>query len=560
MGLILLFFGEPDNPVQRQPDWCWPAVWRAHMPNHRRASWVLGLGLTFVAVALSACRNQSAPSTATAAELPVVDLAGGPAFPLPAHLEETDLAAGTMTFEQIFEAGGDLFHTSFNEEDGVGALRLPDGSPIRRFTPYPPGGGAPLAIASQSCGRCHVNTASGPAQSTLAADPDGDGKPPFRVRSTTSLFGNGILQLLAQEITEDLQAVRDEAAEAARAQPGERIERDLVAKDMQYGVLAATAGSDGTVTFDMSGLRGIDPDLVLRPLGWKGHVATIRTFTMGAANVGMSMQAEELVWRMNDAGAPADPDGDGVERELSVGDITAMVVYGAAQETPQSLGRLAELGFVAAPTEADRARIERGRAVFDEVGCAGCHKPEMRLMNTVFEEPTLRGNGHYIDTYLTSKNVGYDPERPVRFDVLRDAQEPRAEAHPDGGAIIRLYGDLKRHRMGRQLAETGPQPPVDATGAPLTFDGRPVLIGADEFLTPELWGVGNTGPWMHDGRAASLRTAVLEHGEDDPPQVGSPGRSEAQEARDAFLSRSPADQAALLVFLRSLRTFPVERP
>jgi CxxC motif-containing protein (DUF1111 family) len=67
--------------------------------------------------------------------------------------------------------------------------------------------------------------------------------------------------------------------------------------------------------------------------------------------------------------------------------------------------------------------------------------------------------------------------------------------------------------------------------------------------------VGNTGPWLHDNRAGSLREAVLLHGEDAAPAVGAPGRSEAQEARDAFKALSAADQEAVIVFLTSLRTF-----
>jgi CxxC motif-containing protein (DUF1111 family) len=262
---------------------------------------------------------------------------------------------------------------------------------------------------------------------------------------------------------------------------------------------------------------------------------------------------------LTDAGAPPDPDGDGVERELSVGDVTAMVVYGAAQETPQGLARLAELGLVAAPSADDLARVERGRTVFGQAGCDSCHKPEMRLVNTVFEEPTRRGNGNYIDMYLLGKNAGYDPERPVRFDVLQDAQAPRAEAHADGGAVIRLFGDLKRHRMGRQLADPpGVQPAIGGSFGPATFEDQPITIGPDEFLTPELWGVGNTGPWLHDGRAGTLRDAILWHGEDDPPAAGRTERSEAQESRDAFAALPPDDQEALLTFLRSLRTFTQE--
>ena len=90
-------------------------------------------------------------------------------------------------------------------------------------------------------------------------------------------------------------------------------------------------------------------------------------------------------------------------------------------------------------------------------------------------------------------------------------------------------------------------------------DGAVVLIATDEFLTPELWGVGNTGPWLHDGRATTLEEAILWHGEDDPPAPGEAGRSEAQEARDAFRALSDEEKQALLTFLRSLRTFMPQR-
>jgi mono/diheme cytochrome c family protein len=488
--------------------------------------------------------------------LPVVNLEGGKAFPLPAHLESADVAAGKLTFRQLFDAGDALFHTAFNAEDGIGAMRLPDGTKINRFARVPPGGGAGAEITSQSCVRCHVGTASGPAQADVIGDPDNDGKPPFLIRNTTSLFGDGILQLLAEEITEDLQAVRADAARAAKARPGVRVERSLESKGVRYGKIAAVAGEDGTVSFDLSGLEGVDPDLVVRPLGWKGNIPTLRLFNVGAAANVMSLQAEELVWKLASKGAPPDADGDGVERELSVGDVTALTVYDAAQETPQPVERLAALGMVQPPSEEDRARIARGREAFARIGCESCHVPTMHLANTVFEEPTLRGNGNYYDAVLAKKDPGYDPKRPVRFDLLRDAQEPRAEAAPGGGATIRLYGDLKRHRMGRPLSETGaPIVPFVASLAPVMADGKPVPLGPSEFLTAELWGVGNTGPWMHDGRAASLREAVLWHGEDDPPALGSPDRSEAQEARDGFTALPAADQEALLTFLRSLRTF-----
>jgi mono/diheme cytochrome c family protein len=496
--------------------------------------------------------------------LPTIDLSGGPAFPLDAHLESGDIAAGKYSFDELFDAGGDLFHTPYNGLDGVGIARLPDGTALARFSVPPTGNGGGGMVSSQSCGECHNmphGAAAGLASTDRAGDPDGDGHPPFLQRSTTSLWGDGILQLLAQEMTEELQATRDEVARMASEQPEHAVERSLTAKGVSFGAIAATAGANGEVQFDLTGVEGVAPDLVVRPLLWKGNVPTVRMVMVGAAAGLMGMQAEEALWfpppgREYDP----DPDGDGVERELSVGDITALTIYSAAQETPHSVQHLANLGMVEMPDAETLARIERGRAVFASVGCASCHVPEMHLQNTVFEEPTTRGNGHYYSRRLVERDVGYDPERPVRFDLLADAQEPRVEPHPEGGAIVRLYGDLKRHHMGRQLSDVpSRQTTATANGGPLVIEGDTVLIEPTEFLTPELWGVGSTGPWLHDARAGTLAEAVLLHGEDEPPPVGDAGRSEAQESRDAFQALPEGDQEALLTFLRSLRLYEPPR-
>ena len=61
-------------------------------------------------------------------------------------------------------------------------------------------------------------------------------------------------------------------------------------------------------------------------------------------------------------------------------------------------------------------------------------------------------------------------------------------------------------------AVAGPALPEDADTA--SQAAVFTTIGLGEFLTPELWGVGTTGPWLHDGRALTLRQAILFHGED----------------------------------------------
>lgn len=513
-----------------------------------------------VALLVAGASNLETSSVAqnVAQNLPVIELEEKPAFPLPKHLESKDISAGTVSYAQLLEAGTKLFRTSFNGLDGVGMKRTIGGVPLNRFSIGPAGGGQPTPVGAQGCASCHnqpVDGGAGLAHTRVLFDADTKGVPPFSPRATTSLFGNGVLQLLAQEMTEQLLASRDAAAQEAKSKPGVAVRRDLRANGVDYGAVVATASATGQVTIDTSQVRGVSPDLVVRPMGWKGNITTVRNLVVAAATFGMGMQTEEFVWRLGEK-AGADPDGDGVSRELSVGDVTAITIFNASLPVPTEVGLLAERGLVAAPDAAMKARIENGRQLFAKVGCASCHVPEMRLTKTVFEEPSTGGGGHYVDRFLASKDADYDPKRSARFDLLKDSQEPRVEPSSGGGAIVRLYGDLKRHGMGRLLADSGgPQPPQDASLSPLKHDGKVDLIPTSDFMTAELWGVGSTGPWLHDDRAGTLAEAIVLHGEDSPPAPGQPGRSEAQEARDAYMKLTPANQSAIVSFLKSLVTF-----
>jgi mono/diheme cytochrome c family protein len=511
-------------------------------------------------VSVAACSAPAPPATPPppAKKLAVIALGDKAAFPLKAHLESADIAAGKYTAAQFIESGADLFHTPFNGLDGVGIARGPKGAGVNRFVPV----GTP-GPSVQTCGECHnapFPSSSGLAHSALARDPKGQGKPPFNVRSVRSLFGDGLLQMLAEEMTEELQAARDRAATAAKASPGKPVSEPLVSKGTQFGTITATVSAAGAVTYDVSKLGGVDPDLVVRPFGWKGDTASLRGFSAEVSMRGMGMQPEELLWKIPEAEKTPDFDGDGVVRELSVGDVTAMTVYNAALATPVELERLGSLGYVQPPTAEEKALIVKGSALFASAGCASCHTPAMHLAQTRFEEPTARGNGNYYDHALAKHDPNYDPKRPFAFDVLKDMGNPLPEADPKGGVVVRLYSDMRRHAMGRGLADpAGPSDSATADLDPVKFNGKPVMIPADQFLTAVLWGVGNTGPWLHDNRAGSLREAVLLHGEDAPPAAGAPGRSDAQEARDAFKALAPADQNALVTFLSSLRTFAPPR-
>jgi CxxC motif-containing protein (DUF1111 family) len=62
-------------------------------------------------------------------------------------------------------------------------------------------------------------------------------------------------------------------------------------------------------------------------------------------------------------------------------------------------------------------------------------------------------------------------------------------------------------------------------------------------MTRNLWGVGSTAPYLHDGRATTLTEAILEHG------------GEAAGSRSAFTALPEGSQKDLIAYLNNLVLF-----
>jgi CxxC motif-containing protein (DUF1111 family) len=103
------------------------------------------------------------------------------------------------------------------------------------------------------------------------------------------------------------------------------------------------------------------------------------------------------------------------------------------------------------------------------------------------------------------------------------------EVDPDNseGMLVKLFSDLKRYDMGSKLQEslTSASPEENRT-----------------FVTARLWGVADTAPYMHDGRATTLTEAIKWHGGD------------AEAAKNKFVALNDDKKVALLKYLRSLHT------
>ncbi len=145
----------------------------------------------------------------------------------------------------------------------------------------------------------------------------------------------------------------------------------------------------------------------------------------------------------------------------------------------------AYIGFLAQPprrtldSPEDQAASEEGRQIFANIGCATCHTPTLVT-------------GNHQSAALNRK----------RF---------------------RNYSDLLLHDMGPELAS------ICAPGA-----------SPSEWRTTRLVGLYLRSEFLHDGRARSVRDAILMHG------------GEAESARYRFQDLNPELQQSVLLFLRTL--------
>ena len=416
-----------------------------------------------------------------------------------------DQIQGRLSLRQIRQHGMRIFSTPFNNADGHG-----DG-PMNQADKVSPGGRPTLlnhgnmlrmnGLDSQTCLECHnyrstatipfsfgVGGVGGLSQSAFpgVTHPDledsedkGHAHVEGRVINPPFSYGSGGVELLGKEMTQQLQAQK----EHARNNPNTWV--DLEAKGVGFGSIF----HDG-FDFDFSSVEGVDDDLVVRPFGRSGCCATVREFDTGALQFHHGIQPVEVV------GANIDADGDGVANEFLRGELSALHIFQVSLERPtQKKSR----------SKRTRAEERAGAALFETIGCADCHIPTMATDST------------YLP--LSLPEVAEDPTANVYFAINLTRSAPGFKKS-GSGVGVGLFADLKLHDMGPALTEEN---------------------GNAFFTTARLWGVADTAPYLHDGRALTLTEAITQHG------------GEAQSNADAFEALDESDRAALIAFLETLK-------
>ncbi len=418
---------------------------------------------------------------------------------------------------QLLRDGRRLFETKFNAADGAGrSTATGDSKPTFRLPENNVGFIRTSGPDANSCAGCHNQPVVGGSGEfavnvfvgaqfrdppTRSIHPDQTNE-----RNTIGLFGAGAIEMLAREMTAELLRQRSVALGSAR-RLGRNYEVELNAKGVKFGSIVGRP--DGT--FDASKLEGVDPDLVIKPFSFKGVVISIREFTINALNHHHGIQAvERFGWERT---GMRDFDGDGVEIEFTIGQVSALTLFQASLPAP-----------VRAPVKRVKQRqtILRGEELFARVGCASCHVPALRLEAREFVEPS---------PYDRPGNLlPEDVERQIRIPLkVSRAGRGGIRRAPDGSLVVLAYTDLKRHRICDE------EEPFFCNER-LKQDNLPT----DQFLTAKLWDLATSAPYGHRGDCVTLSEAIIHHG------------GEARMAREAFLALPDEDKRNIVAFLRNL--------
>jgi hypothetical protein len=370
---------------------------------------------------------------------------------------------------------------------------------------------------SDSCALCHGRPrGSAGTGGNVVTRPDS--------RDAGHLFGLGLKEMLADEITGDLRSTRDRAIALAQ-QRHRSVTLNLISKSIHYG--SVTANPDGTV--DPSRVRGVDADLRVKPFFAEGGTISIREFVVGALHNEMGLEAS------------TDPDLLAASAGARVVTPSGMVLDGSKDKISPPPAPDEQNGNEIDPALIDHLEFyllnyfkpghgeqntttEHGRRIFHRIGCSSCHIADLMInhdrrvadVETVYD-PVSRA---FNSLFATATALFYAKD---------DGSGQPALKLPLGNPFVvrDIYTDFKRHDLGASFYERN-------------WDGTL----RTQFLTRPLWGVGSSSPYGHDGRSVTLHDVILRHG------------GEGQASRNAYAALRSSEQLELQSFLNSLLLFP----
>ncbi|MBB3207364.1 cytochrome c553 [Rhodopirellula rubra] len=290
---------------------------------------------------------------------------------------------------------------------------------------------------------------------------------------------------------------------------------------------------------------GVVSGRVAGKYGWRGQVSTLSDFVVGACATELGLNVPGIAKQADD---PADPRYVNSAPDISTAQIADLTSY---------------VGGLPAPKKAllsldERKRVRRGEQVFHSTGCAVCHVADLLPARGIYSDLLLHDMGAELQDPSPAPAYEQAGTRAAIYDGLsrnqygRDATSHyRSGRRPDRGRSAQRESDsIVLASAPQTIAMDDPVEPQFPRGeiSDADLQGR-YRFSWDalqrEWKTPPLWGVADSAPYLHDGRAETLTDAIQWHG------------GEAETSKRRFLNLNKDQQQLLLAFLGSLKS-PLE--
>lgn len=265
-------------------------------------------------------------------------------------------------------------------------------------------------------------------------------------------------------------------------------------------VIVAAAEKSDPIYPQATGRVSRQKDGKIGRFGWKAQKASLYDFTMTACAVELGLHVPDHP----QAGSPQRPDYQPAGFDLNQAECDALVKY---------LRELPAPGSLTTDNAKLRDELKSGEQLFAKVGCAACHTPQLGEVAGIYSDLLLHDMGPDSGD---SGNYGvFIPDS-----TASDSEDPIPEL---------AVAQFQVGRFPVSNSQSLQTIPDDLKGA-----------ASQEWRTPPLWGVRDSAPYLHDGRARTLEQAIAMHG------------GEGQQAAVSFYRLAKADQVRVLSFLRSL--------
>lgn len=254
---------------------------------------------------------------------------------------------------------------------------------------------------------------------------------------------------------------------------------DSIPDDVIKQVARRQAATDSLI----KGQVALATDGGVGKFGWRGQTSSLKQFVMGACANELGLRVETSDQALD----PLDPEHKSPGVDLDQRQCETLIAY---------VGDLPAPAEQRPTTKVGQEHWTAGSRLFSRLGCAVCHVPKLGQVAGIFSDLLLHDMGPDLSDRASANFPGMSNELPL--------------------IVNRYYG-------GPQSIFTPPPP-----------------LAMRQWRTPPLWGVSESAPYLHDGRAATLDDAISLHS------------GEALAAKRKYVALGGDSRDKLLTYLQSL--------